>query len=429
MNTEQSLTKARIQLLLEKCFYGNLALSLKLVQRDEVGTFATNGKVIYYNKEFADSLMESEREWVLCHEILHNVFYHQSRRAGREPRRWNMAGDFAVNSILNKEFGFIPEGALYKQEFSGMTAEQIYNKLPDMNKPQAQPQSGGQEKGQNQAQGQGQEPKEGDSKPQGKGSGNTKPKQNKRYENSEVQIEETPKGDLKVNGQKIRQFDNHQDIEGSKEEVDELEKDWKIRTTKSFEQSKIAGKLPGGMDIFIKDLLQPKLDWRSLLRQYVNSIAKSDYRWLPSNKRYIHRGLYLPSLSSESLGDVVVIVDNSGSTLQYQKRFFAEVNSILAQYDMNLHLIVCDTEVKSYKVYHKGEELDKEYRGGGGTDLRVAFDFIRQQYINPSVVVCLTDAYTPFPAFQEYATLWVITEGGDIDKVPFGEKVEVCAED
>jgi predicted metal-dependent peptidase len=96
---------------------------------------------------------------------------------------------------------------------------------------------------------------------------------------------------------------------------------------------------------------------------------------------------------------------------------------------MNLHLIVVDVEINSYKVYTKGDVIDKSYKGAGGTDLRVAFDYILEKGINPTVVVCLTDGETPFPEHELYPTLWVITPyGRDFDKIPFGQKVRIDEE-
>ena len=294
---------------------------------------------------------------------------------------------------MYQDFHFIPEGGAYDSKFDNMSAEEIYNKLPDMN---------GKGKG-----------KEWEMYARGRGE-------------DRITVEINGKGDIKVNGKKIKKYDKHKNITGSKEEIEELEKEWKIQAVKSYEQSKIAGKLPAGMDIFIKELLQPKLDWRNMMRQFIVSVSKSDFRWVPPNKRFVHRGMYLPSMTGESLGDVVVIVDNSGSTLDNQQEFFSECNGLLQQYDMNLHLIVCDTEINFYQVYQKGESLKLNHKGGGGTDLTKAFKYIKKKMINPTVVVCLTDGYTPFPKKEEYPTLWILTKDGiDLKDIPFGQGVKV----
>ncbi len=297
--------------------------------------------------------------------------------------------DFVINAILKKEFNFVPEGGLYNEKFENMTAEEIYNKLPEMN---------------------------------GKGKNGYR-----RYEKGDIKIEIDAKGNIKVNGQEVKPFDVHKDIQGSKQELDELEKEWAIQLSKAWQQAKMAGKLPAGMDVFIEQLLAPKLDWRNMLRQFVITSAKSDFSWLPSNRRFIHQDMYMPSITGESLGDVTVIVDVSGSTGgKAQQQFLSECNGLLQQFEMNLHLLTTDVQVTSHHQYNQGDEIRREYKGMGGTDLRVAIDEIAKRRINPSVVIIFTDGYTPWPDKMKYPTLWVITKDGvDLDKVPFGMKVKM----
>jgi predicted metal-dependent peptidase len=374
------------------CFYGNLALHLTLKECADIDTFATDGKVILYNPDFAKALDDGkventkEKQWVLAHEILHVILSHLSRRGNRDINKWNIAVDYAVNSILNKEFGFVPDGALFDCKYENMSAEQIYSLLPDIKK------------------------------------------QNGCFHgvNSDFEISINKKGNVKINGKKVKKYDEHKDIKGTKTEIEDLEKEWKVQTVKAYQQAKMQGKLPAGMDIFIDNFLAPKVDWRTMMKQFIVSTAKSDYRWLPPNRRHLYNDIYLPSLTGECLNDVVVIIDNSGSTVEFQQRFFSECNGLLQQYDMNLHLIVVDVEINSYKVYTKGDVIDKSYKGAGGTDLRVAFDYILEKGINPTVVVCLTDGETPFPENEIYPTLWVISPNGvDFDKIPFGQKVRI----
>lgn len=384
MNTEEKMIKARVQLLLKRCFYGNLALSLPLIENNEIKTIATDGKSILYNKEYAEKLSHQDREFIVCHELLHIILYHLTRENGREHERWNLAIDYATNLILKQDFGFVPSGGLYDVKYLNMSAEEIYNKLPDM-----------------------------------------ADKSQKSYSNSNSKIKRNKDGSLNVDGNNYQPFDEHKQVTGSKEEISDFEKDWKIKTVKSYETSKKAGKHPLGMDIFIDKLLSPKLDWRSMMRQFIISTAKSDYRMLPPNRRYIHADLYLPSLVGDSLGDIVVIIDNSGSTQEYQQRFFSECNALLQQYDVNLHLLVVDMQINFYKVYNKGDTIDLKQKGCGGTDITIAFSEIRKKMINPSVIVCLTDAFSPMPKKQEYPTLWVLTSDADEKDIPFGQKVKV----
>ena len=345
-----------------------------------------------YNKEFAESCNDEDKQFILCHEICHVIFHHcfESRRGEREGERWNFAIDYATNAILKKDFGYVPEGGLYEEKFENMTAEEIYNKLPEMNG-------------------------------KGKGKGGYR-----IYQKGDITIEIDGKGNITVNGKKIKPFDTHQQVKGSEEEIDELEKEWTIQVAKAYQQAKMAGILPAGMNIFIESLLQPKLDWRTMMKQFLITTAKSDFRWFPPSRRYIHNDMYMPSITDESLGDVVVVIDNSRSTLDAQQKFFSECNGLLQQYDMDMHLIVCDVNVNFYKVYNKGDIIELKHKGGGGTEMKNAWTFIDKKMIDPSVVVCLTDGYTDLKFTSKYPTLWVLCKDSiDIKNIPFGIGVKM----
>ena len=126
----QKLTIARSQLLLTQPFFGVLALRLKLVENNAIPTLAVDGKTIFYNEGFITRLSNSLTKSAMAHEVMHCVLDHISRRQGREPKRWNHAGDYALNQIL-KDSGFeIGQGWLLDPQYKGMTADQIYDKLP-----------------------------------------------------------------------------------------------------------------------------------------------------------------------------------------------------------------------------------------------------------------------------------------------------------
>ena len=68
---------ARVGLLLRHPFFGNLATRLKIQEGSEwMTTAATDGRVIYFNREFFEPLSVKQVEFVIAHEILHNVFDH-----------------------------------------------------------------------------------------------------------------------------------------------------------------------------------------------------------------------------------------------------------------------------------------------------------------------------------------------------------------
>jgi hypothetical protein len=67
----------------------------------------------------------------LEHEVMHPALQHHTRRNGRDPSRWNMACDYAINPILVDAGLTLPEGVLLEDRFRGMSAERIYNQLEE----------------------------------------------------------------------------------------------------------------------------------------------------------------------------------------------------------------------------------------------------------------------------------------------------------
>ena len=95
------LERARYGLLLDAPFFGSLIVRLPLVRDDSRGTFCTDGQVIRYNRDYADTLGDEERKYVLCHEVMHCALGHLWRTAGRDMTTWNKACDYVVNQMLD----------------------------------------------------------------------------------------------------------------------------------------------------------------------------------------------------------------------------------------------------------------------------------------------------------------------------------------
>lgn len=131
MDAAQMITKCRTKFLLNNPFFGALALRLKVRETEECETMATDGQELIYNKDFVSSLSFEELEGVLAHEVLHCAFLHHTRRGDRDPKRWNVAADYAINILLLEDFKFtLPEDRLYNPDYRKLSAEEIYNRLP-----------------------------------------------------------------------------------------------------------------------------------------------------------------------------------------------------------------------------------------------------------------------------------------------------------
>ena len=92
---------------------------------------ATDGVSLYFSPQFVETLSAAEIAGTLAHEVMHPALQHHTRRGGRNPRRWNMACDYAINPLLLDAGLTLPKDVLIDDRFRGMSAERIYNLIEE----------------------------------------------------------------------------------------------------------------------------------------------------------------------------------------------------------------------------------------------------------------------------------------------------------
>jgi predicted metal-dependent peptidase len=191
--------------------------------------------------------------------------------------------------------------------------------------------------------------------------------------------------------------------------------------------AKQRGTLPAGLARLVQETLQPRLDWREVLRRFLSSQARNDFSWSHPNRRFLHAGLYLPGLRSEELGEVVLAVDTSGPIGPRELSLFAaEAQAILESFDCSLTILYHDSAVQHVQRWHSGDgPLQLEPAGGGGTSHVCVFEWVEQQGEMPTCVICLTDLYTEFPPLPPaLPVLWAVS-GDNTSRPPFGLRVDL----
>lgn len=110
-----------------------LRLSIHIADNDaQVPSRAwTDGEGIYFRAEFLDEINDDELSGVIIHEALHTGFLHHTRLGGKDPEKWNAACDYAINSIVFEDGLVLPDDHLHNSKYKGLSAEEIYNLLPD----------------------------------------------------------------------------------------------------------------------------------------------------------------------------------------------------------------------------------------------------------------------------------------------------------
>ena len=110
--TSLRIQKARTSLILDHPFFGSLLFRLKGRECRSIQTMATDGVSLFYNPDFVETLNAATLAGTLAHEVMHPALHHHVRRSGRDPKRWNVACDFAINPLLVDAGLSLPEGVL-----------------------------------------------------------------------------------------------------------------------------------------------------------------------------------------------------------------------------------------------------------------------------------------------------------------------------
>lgn len=356
LTPEQRLHKATTDIVGRDEFValaGVLMIGSKSVV-DGLPTACTNGRDEMYGREFVDGLTDAEFRFVILHECFHKMYRHLSTWKhlwDKDRSKANQACDYAINVKLYDTEAYrngwisMPKGGLLDEKYRGMDTKQIWDLLPE-------DEQGGQG---------------------GNGTGNGS----------------------------HGGFDEH-DWEGAKEmsaeEAGELAKE----IDEALRQGAVlAGKVGSGGDRLIGELLETKKNWKELLRDYVSATcAGKDYStWRKPNRRYVGMDMLMPSSISESVGELVLAIDMSGSIFQQiLNNFFTEVKGVCDQvHPSKVHIIYWDTEVCKHEIYMDKDVDDivksTKPAGGGGTMVECVPQFLNEHGIKPECVIVLTDGY------------------------------------
>lgn len=371
----RKLKKAKIDLMRStnpalRMYSGILMLGSTKVD-DSVPSAYTNGRDEVYGTRFILELKPKELAFVVLHEALHKAFRHMTiwRALSKiDHPLTNAAADYVINLIAvqadpNEQTIAMPRRAdgsligLLDKRFAGMNTKQVWDILRE---------EGYESKG--------------------------------------------PNG-----------FDEH-DWDGAQEipsdEQEELERDITTALRQgAMEARKLAGNGGGGLPRELEDLLNPQLDWRDVLNEFVTSIClnKDQSSWQRVSRRFIANDVYMPSLIGQSVGRIVVGVDTSGSVSNEDlTKFLSEIVDLCNAVSPDaLDLLYWDGDVDGHEQFHAGSYADlltgTRPIGGGGTDPNCVSKYLAKNQIAPECIVMFTDGYVPnwgsdWPA----PILWVV---------------------
>lgn len=367
---------ARVGLLLRHPFFGNMATRLKIIDAsDWCQTAATDGRALYYNREFFEGLSTKNVEFVVAHEILHNVFDHMGRTEARNRKIFNIAADYCVNGqLIRDKIGDQPPKIpiFHDAVHYGKSAEQIYDELME------------------------------------------------KYDEEELEalgklLDEHIDWDKEGKGNRPQY---------SKEELKQIRDEVREATMQAANAAG-AGNTPASVARLIKDLTEPKINWRQMLRQQIQSLIKNDYSFQRPNRKGWHTGAILPGLKNDETIDICVGLDMSGSISDDMGRdFLSELKGIMEEYkDFKIKVWCFDTRVYNEADFdgYNDDIMSYELKGGGGTDFEANYNYMKEHDINPKKFIMFTDGY-PFGSWgdENYCDTLFIIHGTTSIVPPFG---------
>jgi predicted metal-dependent peptidase len=402
MLEERKVQKAKITLMRDPRFalWSGILMVGRTSVVDNIPTACTNGRDEKYGRKFVAMLKEPELNFVVLHENLHKAYRHLTtwRKLHDENHRLaNAACDYVINLKLkdldpSERVIAMPKWAdgmlkgkpmgLIDEKYRGLNAKQVFDLLK-------------------------QEQKD-------KGDGNP--------------CDDGDPSDQEGGTSQGEGFDDH-DWDGAKDMTEAEKKELEREIDQAIRQGvmahqKIAGTGAGDLDRDLLDLLEPKVDWREMLREFVKSTchAKDTSSWRRVNRRFLSMGTYMPSLIGEKVGHLVVAVDTSGSVGQAElSGFLTEVRGIAEEVKPSqVDLIYWDSQVAAHEEYTENDVSNiinsTKPRGGGGTSPSCVSEYLKEKRIEPECIIVLTDGYVGNDWGRDWTApvLWAIV-GGDKD--------------
>ena len=442
----KGLEYARWKLLERSPFIGEMRLRFSIVPTYDcrIDTAATDGTKIYFDCEFYSKLTEGQREFVLAHEVWHNILMHFTRRQARDTMLWNVATDCEINHMLQNEgMEVLKDGCFPDPIVAGKNAEDIYAYLmQQQQKQQNQNQkkngggsgkgqsssssSGGSSSGENGDEGEGDDSSDGSENAQGNTGNDKSAGKGNQFDKHIYEGQGAGQGKEKDGkwGKKGMDADFNPSMKNAKE-TEERIKEMVCAVAQSIERKK--GHLPAGIDQLVKEMLKPEINWKEALSQFVTKCFGGEHNWNRCSRHALARGMYLPGRTDEKI-KAALILDTSGSYLYDLPKFLAEFKSLVESFGKyEITMIQCDAEVQEVSTYDPDSPMDFtnfKSKGGGGSDFRPAFKKLRELGDDFNCCITFTDGYIDMPTYPPpYPTLFVLTPDAPKDFVDWGEKM------
>jgi len=355
---EKKLSDSKAWLLFSQPFFGGLLMTFRFIEKNDMlyKTMAVDNKNIYWDREFIEKTPMEELRGVLLHEVMHVALSHISRlKPYYKIEKWNIAADYAVNyyviktgeklntqSINSKVTIALPKGGCYDPKYADMSMEEIYKKLP---------------------------------------------------QDVEAKLPPNAFRDIHMPGEQ----GDEQDV------MKRMVTVWE--SLSNDQKEKAIGTMPQDIRDSLAQFKEPKVDWRRYIAEsIIDLFGSKDYSFNPRSNSYacIDEDGFYPRLIGMQNKTLVVVADTSGSVSQeWLEEFAGEMGGAVELADRTI-LMTNDADVHEVEDANQFSDILTmiKMRGGGGTDFRPPFEWLKKQEIIPDALIFLTDGWGPFPSYD-----------------------------
>lgn len=191
---------------------------------------------------------------------------------------------------------------------------------------------------------------------------------------------------------------------------------------------KMRGDGKGGRDVF-GTAEERQTNWKDALIDFIQATCQGDEnsRFCPPNKRLLASGFVMPSHFSETIGELVIACDTSGSMHPYYPLIFGEIARVCENVKPEkVRVLWWDTEVCGDQEF-KPDQYDQiktlmQPKGGGGTVVSCVANYMKEHEIKAKALIMLTDGYIESDfILPELPILWGLVDNDEF--VPHTGKV------
>ena len=383
LSPRDKLAAARTLASFRAWYLTQILFSLMPVEA-KIGTLAVDkGLRLYFDPDEVNKWEVPAIATVLEHECYHILRNDLERKQDRDPIRWNIAADAAINDDL------------YKLKYKWPIKDYIIPKMLGL--------------------------KDGETA-------------EFYYENMKVKVKECCCGGISGNPGEWEKVDKDgKDSQGNQVIKGELPPALPGSEVESIrrnvaETCKTAGNIPQHLRVWANDFLTPpRIPWRKLLMMRVKAslftaAGASDYTYKrPSRRSEGLRRIWpnapiMPSMH-HPLPRVSLVVDTSGSMYgESIKLAFSEILGVVRALGCPVKVYATDAAVEAIANVGSVKDLDKIDFGGGGTDMGIGMKEASKD--KPDLIVVLTDGYTGWPTPEEVNPKKIIVALTTTQKVP-----------